>query len=71
MNADKLREAMQEKGISVKRMCQEIGISRKAFWSKCEGKSEFKLCEIIKIVDLLGTDRGIEIFFPSEWRKGH
>ena len=71
MNAEKLREVMQEKGISVKRMCQEIGISRKAFWSKCEGRSEFKLNEILAIVDLLGMDDAIEIFFPSEWRKGH
>ena len=33
MNSELLREAMREKNISVVRMCNEIGISRKAFWS--------------------------------------
>lgn len=65
MDATKLREAMQERGISVNRMCDELGISRKAFWSKCTGKSEFKQSEIVKICELLGMKDGTEIFFPE------
>ena len=68
MNPELLREAMREKGITVNRMCLEIGISRKAFWSKCKGKSEFKQSEIAKIVELLGTKYGTAIFFPNSVR---
>ena len=68
MNPELLREAMREKGITVNRMCLEIGISRKAFWSKCKGKSEFKQSEIAKIVELLGTKYGTAIFFPKSVR---
>lgn len=64
MNSELLREAMREKNISVVRMCNEIGISRKAFWSKCKGKTEFKQSEIAKIIELLGEKYGTAIFFP-------
>lgn len=65
MNAVKLREAMHNRGITVLEMCQQLGISRKAFWSKCVGKSEFKQSEIVKICELLGMSDGTEIFFPQ------
>ena len=65
MDAIKLREAMHERGITVLKMCDHLGISRKAFWSKCTGKSEFKQSEIVKICELLGMKDGTEIFFPK------
>lgn len=65
MNAEKLREAMREKGITVVRMCAEIGMSRKAFWSKCNGLTEFKQSEIVKIIEVLGMKDGTDIFFPA------
>lgn len=65
MDIELLRKLMREKGITVVRMCREIGISRKAFWSKCNGKSEFKQPEIAKIIDLLGREKGMLIFFPK------
>lgn len=65
MNAVKLRATMREKGITVTQMCHEIGISRKAFWSKCTGKTEFKQSEIAKVIDLLGPECGTAIFFPE------
>ena len=68
MNPELLRQAMSEKGITVVQMCREIGISRKAFWSKCTGKSEFKQSEIAKIIDLLGTKYATAIFFPKSVR---
>lgn len=68
MNPELLRQAMSEKGITVVQMCREIGISRKAFWSKCKGKSEFKQSEIAKIIDILGTKYGNAIFFPKSVR---
>ena len=71
MNAELLRKIMRDKGITVNRMCEAIGIGRKAFWSKCKGKTEFKQSEIVKIIDLVGTENGNAIFFPLECRKGH
>ena len=69
MDAVKLRSAMHERGITVLKMCEELGISRKAFWSKCTGKSEFKQSEIVKICELLGMKDGTEIFFPKSVLK--
>lgn len=69
MNPELLRQAMKEKGITVVQMCHEIGISRKAFWSKCKGKTEFKQSEIAKIIELLGTKYATAIFFPKSVRK--
>ena len=69
MDAEKLREAMRERNITVVRMCRELGISRKAFWSKCNGKSEFKQSEIVKVCELLGMKDGTVIFFPKSVLK--
>lgn len=69
MDAEKLRDAMRERNITVNMMCDELGISRKAFWSKCNGKSEFKQSEIVKICELLGMKDGTAIFFPSSVLK--
>lgn len=65
MDAELLRKIMRDKGITVVQMCREIGISRKAFWAKCNGKTEFKQSEIAKIIDLLGREKGTLIFFPK------
>ena len=65
MNAELLREVMREKGISIKTMCEELGISRKTFWKRCTGKTEFKQSEIVKIIDLVGKEYGVAIFFPA------
>ena len=69
MNSELLREAMRSKSITVVQMCREIGISRKAFWSKCKGKTEFKQSEIAKIIELLGDEYGTAIFFPTSVAK--
>lgn len=69
MNAEKLREVMRSKGITVVRMCREIGVSRKAFWSKCNGKSEFTQSEIAKVAELIGKREAMNIFFPTSCVK--
>ena len=65
MNAKKLRELMDEKHITVTAMCNAIGISRKAFYAKCSGKSEFKQSEIVKILNVLELKDGTPIFFSQ------
>lgn len=71
MDNEKLRAIMREKNITVVRMCRELGISRKAFWSKCNGHTEFKQSEIAKIIELLGIRNGTDIFFPKQCPKRH
>lgn len=63
MNKDLLRYEMAKKGISVARMEQELGISHKAFWAKCNGRSEFRQSEIAQIIKILELDDAGEIFF--------
>lgn len=65
MNKALLEYRMHEKGKSIADMCKMLGISRSAFYRKCNGKSEFTLGEIKKIVDFLKLDSPNEIFFAS------
>lgn len=66
INTELLRYAMRERGITARMMCTELGICRKAFWSKCKGRTEFKYSEIVKIADMLGKEYGMAIFFAGE-----
>ena len=66
MDAEKLREIMREKGITVVQMCKIIGISRKAFWKKCRGDTEFKQSEIAKVIEVVGVRNANDIFFPKK-----
>jgi transcriptional regulator with XRE-family HTH domain len=63
MNKALLEYKMKEKGKSISDMCEMLGISRSAFYRKCNGKSEFTQSEIQKIVDFLELDSPVEIFF--------
>ena len=63
MNSKALRNRMKEKGISVVEIVRELGISRSAFWKKCNGRSEFKLGEIKKIAQILDVENAADIFF--------
>lgn len=66
MDAKKLEDAMKEKGISKVKICKELGISRSAFYRKCQGISEFTQSEIQKIVNLLSLDTPVGIFFAEK-----
>lgn len=63
MNKALLEYRMKEKRKSISDMCSMLGISRSAFYRKCNGKSEFTRDEIQKIVDYLDLDSPMEIFF--------
>ena len=54
---------MKEKGKSISDMHKMLGISRSAFYRKCNGKSEFTHSEIQKIVDYLELGSPMDIFF--------
>jgi ACT domain-containing protein len=63
MDKDLLEYEMKKKKISIGEMCETLGISRSAFYRKCNGRSEFTQSEIQTIVDLLRLETPVGIFF--------
>lgn len=57
---------MKRRGVTVGKMCEDIGMSRSAFYRKCRGKTEFTLSDIQKIVEYLGLESPIGIFFTEK-----
>lgn len=66
MNKAKLQYEMELKHINKGKMCEILGISRSAFYRKCNGESEFTRAEIQKIVDILGLGSPVGIFFDEK-----
>ena len=65
VNKALLEYKMKENGKSISDMCEMLEISRSAFYRKCNGKSEFTLVEIQKIVVYLNLDSPVDIFFAQ------
>lgn len=65
MNKVLLEYEIKRKGYTIERMCKELGISRSAFFRKCNGSSEFKEGEIAKIMKLLELKSPMGIFFAN------
>lgn len=59
----RLEYEMNIRGISKGQICERLGISRSAFYRKCNGISEFTHSEMVKIVEILKLDNPKEIFF--------
>lgn len=66
MDKIKLEFEMKSRGVTVGKLCEEIGISRSAFYRKCNGISEFTITEIQDIVDYLGLESPMGIFFAEK-----
>lgn len=71
MNKALLEYEMSLRDVSIGDMCKELGISRSAFYRKCNGISEFTHGEIQKIVDYLNLDSPMGIFFDAKCPKGN
>lgn len=65
MDRYKLEYEMKSRGITIGKMCNDLKISRSAFYRKCRGLSEFTQGEIQRIVDYLGLDTPMGIFFSD------
>lgn len=67
LNANELRVELARVGFSVPQIADKIGISKKAFYCKLEGSSEFKQSEIRELKRLLSLSdtRVSEIFFAG------
>ena len=63
MDKLKLLYEMHSRGITAEKMCKDINIGRSTFSKKCNGKSEFTLDEIKRIVNYLGLESPMDIFF--------
>ncbi len=66
MNKARLEYEMNLRNVSKFDMCAMLGISRSAFYRKCNGESEFTQSEIQKIVDFLNLDSPMGIFFTEK-----
>ena len=66
MDKIKLEFEMKSRGVTVGKLCEEIDISRSAFYRKCNGISEFTITEIQDIVDYLGLESPMGIFFAEK-----
>lgn len=66
MDKAKLMYEMAKRSISIQDICVELGMSRSAFYRKCNGISEFTQGEIQKIVDFLELDSPMGIFFAEK-----
>ena len=65
MNKARLEYEMNLRGVTRSDLCKVLGISRSAFYRKCNGISEFTQGEIQKIVDCLNLETPVGIFFDS------
>lgn len=67
MNSNELRAELARSGLSIPQAADKIGISKKAFYCKLDGPSEFKQSEIKALKKLLSLSdtRISEIFFAS------
>ena len=63
MNKARLEYEMNLRGVSRSKLREILGISRSAFYRKCNGISEFTQGEIQKIVDFLNLETPMGIFF--------
>lgn len=63
MNKELLEYHMKKAGKTISDMCSVLGISRSAYYRKCNGISEFTLGEIQAIVEYLKLESPVDIFF--------
>lgn len=66
MDKYRLEYEMKKRHVSKEELCQAIKISRSAFYRKCNGTSEFTQSEIQAIIDYLGIESPMGIFFTSK-----
>lgn len=66
MDKYKLEYEMKSRGITVEKLCHDLSISRSAFYRKCNGTSQFTQKEIQDIVDYIGLDSPMGIFFADK-----
>lgn len=64
IRTDLLRGKIAEKGYSQAVLAKKIGITPQSFYNKME-KGVFKSDEIYKMIEILGIENPIEVFFSA------
>ena len=73
MNGSELAAELARNKLTIPKAAKAIGIGKKAFYAKIEGKSQFKLVEIQKLKELLSLsdERMMQIFLQKKFPKRH
>jgi len=66
MDSALLEYEMKRRRITKAEACEAIGIKRSSFYRKLNGKSEFTLSEIQKLIELLDISDPMPIFFNKK-----
>ena len=66
LDAIRLEYEVKKKGYNIERFCKDLGMSKSAYYRKIKGVTEFTQGEIQKIVDLLGLESPVGIFFREK-----
>lgn len=69
INSELLKDAIRKSGLRTSYICEQLGISKQAFFKKCKGDVAFRQSEVYVVCDLLRiTDNDLRsaIFFPAD-----
>lgn len=66
VNKALLEYEIKKNGFTIAEFCEKIGISKSAYYRKCNGSSEFGVTEIRAIMKLLNLQSAEAIFFADE-----
>jgi predicted transcriptional regulator len=59
-------KAIDNSGLSINQICEQLGMSRSAFFRKRKGETEFTWSEIEKLIDILGLKSPVPVFFKEK-----
>lgn len=62
MRQDLIRDKMNQKGISVMKLSEELGLSKKTMYNKLQGNTEFTLSEVRELIQILNIEN-IRLYF--------
>ena len=66
MNANILRGKMAERGYTQSQLAKQLGITPQALNAKLNNRSEFRLSEVVKIIEILGMENPAGVFFAPD-----
>lgn len=69
MDKYRLEYEMKSRGITIEKLCSDLHMSRSAFYRKCNGITQFTQGEIQSIVDYIGLESPMGIFFIEKVSK--
>ena len=66
MDKELFDKAVDDSGLSINQICEQLGMSRSAFFRKRKGETEFTWSEIEKLIDILGLKSPVPVFFKEK-----